>query len=209
MKLQIALDVNKKKALSISREVAEYVDIIELGTPLIKQEGLKIVKQFKKFKLPIVADLKTMDTGDLEAEMAFKAGADIVSVCASADDSTIVGVVKTARKYKKKSFVDLIAVEDVVNRSKEVLRLKPDYIGVHTGIDVQKKGGNIFANLKKVSKIVSGKTKIAVAGGIDVSKARKLLKYNVEIVIVGGAITKSKSPGVVAKEIKEVLNERA
>ena len=72
MKLQVALDLtSKRKALEICRKVARYVDIIELGTPLIKQEGLKIVKDFKQFKKPIVVDLKTMDTGFLEAELAF------------------------------------------------------------------------------------------------------------------------------------------
>ena len=107
MKLQIALDViDDKKALAITKKINKYIDIIEIGTPLIKEEELDLIKKFKKFRKPIVADLKTMDTGSFEAGMAFKAGATITTVCASADDSTIKGAVKTARKYKKKVLVD-------------------------------------------------------------------------------------------------------
>ena len=118
MKLQLALDFdNKKDALKICKKVKKYVDIIELGTPLIKQEGLRVLRKFKKFKKLIVADLKTMDTGFFEAEMAFKSGADIATVCGCADESTIKGAIKAARKYKKKICVDLISVKNNKKRA--------------------------------------------------------------------------------------------
>jgi 3-hexulose-6-phosphate synthase len=82
-------------ALELAGKVAEYVDIIELGTPLVKNAGLSAVTAVKTAHPDkiVFADMKTMDAGELEAEIAFGAGADLVSVLGSADDSTIAGAV--------------------------------------------------------------------------------------------------------------------
>ena len=66
---------------------------IELGTPLIKQQGLSVVTNVKAAypdKL-VFADMKTMDAGELEADLAFDAGADIMTVLGTAGDSTRSG----------------------------------------------------------------------------------------------------------------------
>jgi len=205
MKLQVALDLtSKRKALDICRKIAKHVDIIELGTPLIKQEGLKIVKDFKQFKKPIVADLKTMDTGFLEAELAFKAGADISTVCAAAGKETIKQAIKAARKYKGQIMVDLIGVKNVVEAAKEASNLGANYVCVHTGIDMQYLGKTPFADLKKVSKVVPCK-KLAVAGGINLENIAKIIKFKPAIIIVGGAITKAKNPEDIALHFKNIL----
>lgn len=205
MKLQVALDVNKKKALGIADKVKEQVDILELGTPLIKQEGLGVVEEFKKFGKSIFADLKTMDTGFLESEMAFKAGADITSVCGAADDNTILGAIKAGEKYNKKVLVDLISVESVEKRAKEADKMGADYIGVHSGIDAQKEGANPLSDLEKVSKAISNR-KIAVAGGIDLENIDRVMEQQPEIVVVGSAITKSKNPSEITRELKKTIN---
>jgi len=203
MKLQIALDLtNKKDALTICKKINKNIDIIELGTPLIKQQGLKIIKSFKKFKKPLVADLKTMDVGFLEAELAFKAGADITTVCGCSDNETIKGAIKAAKKHKKKIYVDLISVKDTKKRAKEVLKLGANYVCIHTAIDAQKKGKSPLNDLKKISKITK---KIAIAGGINKKNINKITKYKPEIIIVGSAITKSKNPQKITKTIKEKL----
>ena len=102
MKLQVAMDLlTVEDALELAAKVAEYVDIIELGTPLIKAAGLSAVTAIKNAHPDkiVFADMKTMDAGELEADIAFKAGADLVSVLGSADDSTIAGAVKAARAH--------------------------------------------------------------------------------------------------------------
>ena len=207
MKLQIALDVSEKKDLKLCNLIKKDIDIIEIGTPLVKEEGLNdTVKKFKKFKKPIVADLKTLDTGFLEAQLAFKSGAKITSVAGSADDSTIKGAVKAARKYKGKVMVDMINFKgkSLLKRAKQVEMLGVHYINIHTGIDIQKKGNTPLKNLEKVSKVISNK-KIAVAGGINLKNIDKIVKYKPEIVIVGGAITKAKNPREIAGKIKEKM----
>ena len=110
--LQVALDLlNEHRAIKIADEsVKGGADWIEAGTPLIKSEGMDIVRKLKQ-RFPnktLVADMKIMDTGGLETEMAAKAGADVVCVLAASDDSTIVDALKSARKYGTKIMVDLI-----------------------------------------------------------------------------------------------------
>jgi 3-hexulose-6-phosphate synthase len=87
MKLHVAVDLHTlEKAIAMVHKVAPFVDIIEAGTPLIKQEGLRIISILKECfpeKL-ILADMKTMDAGGLEAKLAYDAGADLVTVLAVA-----------------------------------------------------------------------------------------------------------------------------
>lgn len=209
MKLQIALDLTDlKTALKITEKTKKYIDIIELGTPLIKSEGAGIVKYFKKFKKPIVTDFKIMDTGFLEAELAFKKGADIITVCSCADRDTIIRAVKAARKYNKKVIADLISSKNLVEDAINCLKLGVDYICLHTSIDVQMKQKDpsviLTKNLAKLDKIIP-KKKLIVAGGINLNNVKHVMKYNPAIVIVGGAITKNKNPEKIAKNLKEIL----
>ncbi len=204
MKIQIALDLlDKKKALEICKKTSKYVDIIELGTPFIKKFGIGIAKEFKKFHKPLVADLKIMDAGALEAEMAFDAGASIITVCADTNDETIIATVKDTRKRKKKVMADLIGVDDLKKRIKEVLKFKVDYICLHTGIDIQKKV-SVLTDLKKIALLIP-KKKLVVAGGINEHNIKDIVKFNPAIIIVGGAITKAKNPEKIAKEIAKIV----
>jgi len=114
--LQVALDLlNEHRALAIAKDSIEGgADWLEAGTPLIKSEGMKVVRKLKETfpKKTLVADMKTMDTGAFETEMAAKAGADVVCVLAASDDSTIIDALKSARKYGTKIMADLIGVDD-------------------------------------------------------------------------------------------------
>ena len=191
MKLQLALDLlDIDKALEIAQQVEEYIDIIELGTPLLKEESTEEAVKTMNSAFPkkiILADLKTMDTGKLESSLAFKAGADITTVCAGAKDSTIKAAIKQAKKSKKKVMVDLIGAENILKRAKEVAKLKPDYLCVHTGIDEQHLGKKPLKDFKEISSVV--KTKLAIAGGINLRSIRKVIKLKPSIIIVGEAIT--------------------
>ena len=98
--LHVALDfMHAKRALQAAKEaVAGGADWLEAGTPLIKSEGMEVVRSLKKAfpEQTIVADLKTMDTGALEVEIAAKAGADVITIMGVTDDATIAEAVKAA-----------------------------------------------------------------------------------------------------------------
>ncbi len=209
IKLQLALDFrNLQDARKVADKAEKYVDIIEAGTPLIKSEGLRAVEILKE-RFPdklIVADMKTMDTGFFEAEIAYEAGADIVSVLGAADRETIKGVCDAARKHGKMMIVDTIGVDDMNVIAEKIKGLPVDFIGVHAGIDQQNAGLSPFSILERASRIDTS-AKLAIAGGINAESAKNLKGYDkLSIVMVGGAITKSGNPEKAAKEIRSVLD---
>ncbi|MEM3030611.1 MAG: 3-hexulose-6-phosphate synthase [Candidatus Micrarchaeia archaeon] len=205
-KLQLALDfVDAERALAIVREAAPFIDIIEAGTPLIKSAGIGIVRRLKKMfpGKKIAADLKIMDVGGVETEMAAKAGAGIVTVCAAADDATIREAVEAGKRYGAKVSADLIGVADPVRRARECEALGVSIIEVHTGIDQQMKGITPFGALRKVVKAVS--VPVAVAGGLDAKSAGEAAALGASIVIVGGGITKAADVAKAAKAVKAAI----
>jgi len=205
--VQVALDVvDVKQAMKIGRLAAKGgVEWIEAGTPLIKVAGLEIVRRLRRAfpKKTIVADMKIMDTGALEVELAAKAGADVVCVLGAAADATISEAVTAARKHGVKVLVDLIAVADPRARAEEVEKIGADYICVHVGIDQQKLGIDPLEQLRTVAGSV--KVPIAVAGGITAKTAPEIVRHGASIVVVGGAITKSKDVTRVARDIVDAV----
>ncbi|MDD5686600.1 MAG: orotidine 5'-phosphate decarboxylase [Elusimicrobia bacterium] len=208
--LQVALDfVDLKRALKLADEaVAGGCDWLEAGTPLIKSEGLSCIRELRK-KFPnmkLVADMKTADVGRAEVEIAAKAGANIVSVLGYSDDETIKEAVSAGKNYGAEIMVDLLGVADVVKRAKEVEKLGVDYIDIHIPIDEQMKGKISFDMVKKISAAV--KTPIAIAGGINSENAADAVKAGASIIIVGGAVTKSKNAKLETQKIKKAITEK-
>lgn len=179
-------------------------DWIEAGTPLIKSEGMNAVRRLKT-AFPhhvILADMKTMDTGALEIEMAAKAGADIIIILGSADNSTIKDAIRAARKYGVKLMADLISTHDPVRRAAELAEIGIDYINIHAGIDQQMMGEDPLKILKDIKINVP----VAVAGGIDAAGAANAVLSGADIVIVGGNIVRSSSVMEAARAIRQSLD---
>ncbi|MFH1853763.1 MAG: 3-hexulose-6-phosphate synthase [Candidatus Omnitrophota bacterium] len=207
--LQVALDfVNLKRALKCASEaVAGGVDWLEAGTPLIKSEGLDSVRELRKMfpGKTIVADMKIMDAGRIEVEIAAKAGAGVVCVLGAASDSTIKECVKAAHNYGAKIQADLIAVKDTKKRAVEIEKLGVDYIGIHCAIDDQMQAKDPFRQLREISRAVT--LPIAVAGGINSETAPEAVRAGASIIVVGGAINKSDNAKKAASNIKKsILN---
>jgi len=205
--LQVALDfVDLKRALKCAEEaVRGGVDWLEAGTPLIKSEGLNAVRKLRE-RFPsktIVADMKIMDAGRTEVEIAAKSGANIVCVLGAASDSTIKECVEAAHNYGAKIQADMIAIKDVRARAMDVAKLGVDYIGVHCPIDDQMRAKDPFKQLKDVARHLS--LPIAVAGGINSETASDAIRAGASIVIVGGAINKSKDAKKATEEIKRSI----
>ncbi|MGB8215836.1 MAG: 3-hexulose-6-phosphate synthase [Candidatus Methanoperedens sp.] len=204
--LQVALDVLEiDRALQIAKEAVEGgADWIEAGTPLIKSEGMDAIRKLKD-AFPghvILADMKTMDTGAMEVEMAAKAGADIIMILGSADDSTIRDAIRSAHKYGVKLMADLISAGGHAERAKELAEMGIDYINVHVGIDQQMTGEDPVKILKNMKINVP----IAVAGGLDAESAAAAVLMGAQIVIVGGNIVRSSNVTASAKEIRESID---
>ncbi|MCZ7362280.1 MAG: orotidine 5'-phosphate decarboxylase, partial [Candidatus Methanoperedens sp.] len=204
--LQVALDILEiDRAIQIAKEAVEGgVDWIEAGTPLIKSEGMNSIRQLKA-AFPdhtILADMKTIDTGAMEVEMAAKAGADIVIILGTADNSAIHDAVRAARKYGVKLMADLISAKDPAKRSKELEEMGIDYINIHAGIDQQMTGVDPVRILKELKLNVP----IAVAGGLDEKSAAEAVLSGAGIVIVGGNIVRSSDVTASAKAIRESID---
>ncbi|HDD57051.1 MAG TPA: 3-hexulose-6-phosphate synthase [Thermoplasmatales archaeon] len=208
--LQVALDlINAHRALQIAKEAVDGgADWVEAGTPLIKSEGMEVVRKLKQSfpEKTIVADMKTMDTGAVETEMAAKAGADVVCILGASDDETIKDSLRAARKYGTKVMVDLIGVKDKQSRAKEIEKLGADFLCIHVGIDEQMKGKQPINILKTLSNEV--KIPIAVAGGLNSETVAEVVEAGASIVIVGGAITKAKNVTEATKIIKKAIQEK-
>lgn len=214
-RLQVALDfLELSRALKCAREaVAGGAEILEVGTPLLKSEGLDAVRRVraefpaaKHPRLRIVCDTKTMDAGRVEFEAAAKAGAHVATVLATAADATIRDCVETGRNYGIQVQVDLINVADPASRARECEALGVDIVGVHCGIDQQMTGQDPFATLRAVRAAVG--CEIAVAGGIQSETVARAAEAGADIVIVGGAITKADDAAVATRTLLAAIRAR-
>jgi 3-hexulose-6-phosphate synthase len=198
--LQVALDLTDiEKAIDIARNsMRAGADIIEAGTPLIKYEGYRALKSLKETiqdKALLLADMKTADAGEIEVEIAKKGGADIITVLGIMDDSTIESTVKRAKELEMIVEADLINVKNVVERAKELRDIGVDIVGLHVGIDVQKKRGITIADLREeIIQVSKLGIHISVAGGISTNNIKYLLDLPINIFVVGGFITKNADP---------------
>lgn len=196
--LQVALDLlSIEDALTIAGKAHRAgADWIEAGTPLIKNHGMFGLRRLKQAfpRATLVADLKAIDTGDLEVEMAAKNGADIVTVLALADDFTIKKAVNQAKAHGVRIMADLMEVEDKPARARELEELGADYLLLHTPIDIQKVRSQRVSYSLEELKQIAGQVSIplAAAGGITLETVPILKKAGVEIFIVGSAITKAR-----------------
>ena len=208
--LQVALDfMHLKRAMLAAKEaVAGGADWVEAGTPLIKSEGVEVVRTLRK-AFPdrvIVADLKTMDTGALEVEIAAKAGANVVTVMGVTDDATIAEAVKAARRYGAKVMVDLMRVPDKPRRAKELEALGVHYLNLHVSIDEQMIARTPLEELRAVCK--ASALPVAVAGGLNSETVAQAVKAGARIIIVGGAIIKAEKVAEATRTIRKALDAR-
>lgn len=209
MKLQLALDlVNIPQAIEVVKKVEPFIDIVEIGTPVINKEGLKAVAEVKAAfpNLEVLADVKIMDAAAYEVSNAAAAGADIVTILAQAEDSSIKGAVEEAKKLGKKILVDMIAVKDIKTRAAELDKLGADYICVHTGYDMQAEGKDSFEDLRTIKSVVKN-AKTAIAGGIKLETLPEVIKAQPDLIIVGGGITSKENKATEAEKIQKMIKE--
>ena len=190
--VQVSIDVTTlEEALALARgSVSAGVDWLEVGTPLLLAEGLHAVTAFRREfpKMPIVADLKTMDGAGLEAEMMFKAGANMVVVMGQAHDASIIEQVKMAKRYGGKVMCDVMLCPDKPGRARQAEAMGVDYIIVHTGFDERnmKPGLSPLDDLPAVLQAVN--LPVQAVGGLTIEQAIETLAMGAQIVVFGAPL---------------------
>jgi 3-hexulose-6-phosphate synthase/6-phospho-3-hexuloisomerase len=199
--VQISLDLTSiEEALGHARKaVRAGVDWLEAGTPLILAEGLRAVQALRREfpHHPIVADLKTMDGGYLEAEMMATAGATHVVVMARAHPATIKMVVKAGHDYGVKVMGDDLGCEDKPTAARLMQDLGVDYIVHHVGYDerrdpavIAEHGGVAPSPLDELEAVVKAvEIPVQAVGGLSVEQVLQLPKYGVYHLVLGAPLT--------------------
>lgn len=208
MKLQMAMDdADLSLALRHADEVHDVVDILECGTPLLMREGVHVVTAIKERypELCVLADSKIMDGGAVESKDICEAGADIVTVLAVSDNATIHEVIATCHQYGRKVMADLMCVEDIPGRARELVDMGVDYVAVHTGVDQQAQGRTPLKDLAELVGSIDP-SKAAVAGGVKLSTIADYARLNPGIIIAGGALYNAGDVRAAAREMKEALS---
>jgi len=196
--VQISLDLtNIDEALeTAAMAMRAGVDWLEAGTPLILAEGLHGVRKLREAfpGVPIVADLKTMDGGYLEAEMMAKAGATHVVVMARAHEETIKCVVNAGRDFGVKVMGDNLGCDDMVEAAKWLEGLGCDYVIHHIGYDERRgiaaKGNRMPSPLDQLREVVQAvKIPVQAVGGLSLEQAIQCPEYGAPLVVLGAPLT--------------------
>ena len=214
--VQVSLDLtNIAEALEMAHTaVAAGVDWIEAGTPLILAEGLHGVKALRKEfpNHPIVADLKTMDGGYLEAEMMAKAGATHVVVMGRAHPETIKVVCKAGKDYGVKVMGDNLGCPDMVQGARELEELGCDMVIHHIGYDERRgigaAGGRWPSPLDQLREVVDAvSVPVQAVGGLSLEQAIACPSYGAPLVVIGAPLAIDADSFSKGKDVASVLKE--
>lgn len=208
MLLQLAVD--RPDALPVARQVADLIDIMEVGTPLLKRFGLAAISTLREIapEVPVLADTKTVDGGALEAEMVFNAGAMFLTALACADPATFEAGAAVAEKYGAYLVFDGIAggLQRLDPRAPYSRRGR--MVAVHAGYDAR--GGadaSVADNRGKVAAARGMGYGVALAGGIDRANLSAYVQAAPDVIVVGRGITADPDPRGAAEWMRAQLPE--
>jgi len=207
--LQVAIDlVDMDRVAQVLTALPDNDHLtIEAGTPLIKKFGLSVISEIRKIRPSafIIADMKILDTGNLEARMAADASADAVVISGLAPVQTLEKAITEAKKTGIYSIIDMLNVPDPVKVIKS-LAAKPDIVELHRAIDAEASNHG-WGDIAALKKAAGGKLLVATAGGIRVPVVKTALKAGADIVVVGRAITASRDVRHAAEEFLEEMSK--
>lgn len=207
-RLQLALDGELDDALEILETAHPTIDIAEIGTPLIFREGMRAVRKARETypRLKLVADLKIMDAGAAEAEIAFAAGADCVTVMGVASDATIRGALRCAQSCGKQVMIDMMQVAHLLERARQLRRMGCEMLCLHTAHDLQSAQDSPWRQLADLRGALP-EARLAIAGGVKLETLDDILPLGPQVIIVGSAITGAADPGRAAQEIRDRIGQ--
>jgi len=205
--LQIAFD--KPEHLALLPQMKAFADIIEIGTPVLKRFGVSAITTARELcpDIMVLADTKTVDGGQFEADMVFGAGAALMTVLSSASAATHQVVGRRAAAF------GATVVVDTITQSGRAELLPADaafpdsfgYVAVHSPTDVRLAGDQSTGHIDAVVKMRARGFRVSIAGGISPQTLAAVIASGPEIVVVGSAITESANPQEVAQWIRDRL----
>lgn len=207
MLLQIAFD--KPEHLALLPQMTAFADIIEIGTPVLKRFGVSAITTARELcpEVMILADTKTVDGGQLEADMVFGAGAAFMTVLSCASTATHETVGRRAAAF------GATVIVDTITESGKMQLLPPNvtfpdsfgYVAVHSPTDARLAGNTSTSHIGAVKQMHDLGFKVSLAGGIGPDTLEAVIAVAPEILVVGSAITESANPKEIAKWIRDRL----
>lgn len=207
--LQIALDipdVARTKAILGALPRSDRI-ILEAGTPLIKKYGTRVIHDLREIAKDvfIIADLKTLDVGQVEVDLAYEETADAVVASGLASKETLDKFIYEAKRLGIYAFVDMMDVQNPLETLRTLDEL-PDVVVIHRGIDEEHGGLTRWELIREIkTTFAAKKILVAVAGGIEPSTASKAIESGADILIVGRYITQSKDVERAARDFLRLL----
>lgn len=206
VRLEVAFDdVSVERCCAITDMSPDGIDIVEAGTLMLLREGLHSVRQLRR-RYPdkvILADAKIIDAPEVLAGACIDAGADIVTVMASAPDATVRKVIALAHARGKEAFVDLLGVSDLESRAAYFDELGADYLCIHASKNEKTPPFEPFAAARAVVR----NAKLAVAGGITTANIAQVMALHPDVVIVGSGIYQAEDPAAKIARFKEAMTQ--
>ena len=227
MQLQVTLDSpNIDHCIEVIEQIHEYVDVVEVGNPLMIEAGLPLVEGLREEfpKLGICADAKIVNSGHYIASRCFERGASMVTVMGIAANQTVEGAVASAELYDGCVMADLTGITDIATRARELEELGVAYLCGHTGFEDRQLASNPFADarpgiaqtfrsifgydnpLRELDIIranTRGSSLPAIVGRIDEENIDEVVAHEPEVVIIGRAIMGSVAPAHAAADLRE------
>jgi len=212
--LQIALDIPSfERTKEIVSQIPESDRIIlEVGTPLLKRYGVKVIRDLRDTARDvfIIADLKTLDVGKVEVDLAFEETADAVVASGLAATEVLDGFIYEAKRLGIYAVVDMMEVTDPVQKLRSLKQL-PDIVILHRAIDVERAGAAVTHRMELIRELrktfAHERFLVAIAGGITPETALEGLKNGADIVIAGRYITQSKDVKRAVRDFLECTPE--
>ncbi len=206
---QISVDVNTlDQGLAVAgAALAGGVNIVEMGTPLVKNQGVaNVVPAFRR-KFPdalLLADMKTMDGGGGEARAVYAGGGNIVDFLALAGVDTAKAICTVRDEFRRAgaelprlAFADIMVphqgpAAQAVEVALRMLEAGVDAVGIHLQADARRANPSLIEShilgdaARAIFEKVGGAAPVQVVGGLSIAEAKSLAKAGLRAFVISG-----------------------